>query len=177
MLLKKVKLIAPNNYQEVLADLFSKEVYSTNKEQYDKRNQTNRSKVESDIYIGKMAEFAVWNFLIEQSKLATFPDIGVYPKELKSFDADITSGDVKIHVKSCMDVGDFPNSWVFQPNDFLCTSPSDKEFIAFVICYPVNKFEAYFISALKVLDMYRPPRNEWLHKKVIYEEELIKLEI
>jgi hypothetical protein len=177
MLLKKVKLIAPNNYQEVLADLFSKEVYSTNKEQYDKRNQTNRSKVESDIYIGKMAEFAVWNFLIEQSKSATFPDIGVYPKELKSFDADITSGDVKIHVKSCMDVWEYPNSWVFQPNDSLCTSPSDKEFIAFVICSPDKKFEAYFVLASKVIELYRPPRKEGLDKKVIYEENLMILEV
>jgi hypothetical protein len=177
MLLKKVRLIAPNNYQHTLAELFMNEVYSTNKEFYEKRKQSDASKVKSDIYIWKMGEFSVCNFLIDQIKSATFPDIGVYPEKMKSFDADINSGDVKIHVKSCMDVGDFPNSWVFQPNDFLCTNPSEKEFIAFVICYPIKKFEAYFISALKVLDMYRPPRNEWLHKKVIYEEELIKLEV
>ena len=177
MLLKKVKLIAPNNYQHTLAELFMKEVYSTNKEQYDKRNQTQRSKVESDIYIGKMAEFAVWNFLINQSKSATFPDIGVYPKELKSFDADITSGDVKIHVKCCMEVWDYQNSWVFQPNDSLCTSPSEKEFIAFVICSPDKKFEAYFVLASKVIGMYRPPRKESLDKKVIYEENLMVLEV
>jgi hypothetical protein len=160
-----------------LSELFSKEVYSTNKDQYDKRNQTNKSKVESDIYIGKMAEFAVWNFLVDQGKPATFPDIMIYPKEMKSFDADITSGDIKVHVKSCMDVSQFPNSWVFQPNDSLCTSPSEKEFIAFVICYPAKKFEAYFVSALKVIGMYRPPRKEGLDKKVIYEENLITLEI
>jgi len=177
MLLKKVSLIAPSVYQHCLAELFMKEVYSTNKDQYDKRNQTNRSKVESDIYMGKMAEFAVWNFLVDQKKPATFPDIGVYPKELKSFDADINSGDVKIHVKSCMDVSQFPNSWVFQPNDSLCISPSDKEFLALVISYPSKKFEAYFVSASKVIELYRPPRKEGLDKKVIYEEDLITLEI
>lgn len=174
---KKVKLIAPNLYQHQLAELFVKEVYASNQAHYDKRNQSNKSKVESDIYIGKMAEFAVWNLLIDQKKSATFPDIGVYPKELKSFDADISSGEIKIHVKSCMDVSQYPNSWVFQPNDPLCISPSDKEFLALVICYPDSKFEAYFVSASKLTKSYKPPRKEGLDKKVIYEEDLIKLEI
>ena len=177
MNIKKKILISPNFYQKLLCELFMKEVYSTNKEQYEKRNQTNKNKVQSDIYIGKMAEFAVWNYLIKCNKLATFPDIGIYPKNLKSFDADIISKDIKVHVKSCNDIGVFPNSWLFQPNDTLCTFPSDKDFIAFVVCYPDNKFESYFIQANKIINLYKIPIKINLNKKVIYEEDLIKIKL
>lgn len=177
MQLKKVNLIEPSLYQHTLAELFVKEVYSSNEKLYKDRNPASKIKIKSDIYLGKMAEFAVWNFLISQSKSSTFPDVGVYPQHLKSYDADIISADNRIHVKSCMNGGSYPNSWVFQPNDKLCTSPSDKDFVALVVCYPSKKFEAYFVSAKNITELYRPPVKQGVDKKVIYEEDLMSLEV
>jgi hypothetical protein len=119
----------------------------------------------------------VWNFLIAQGKSSTFPDIGVYPRKLKSYDADIISVGNDIHVKCCMDAGSYPNSWLFQPNEDVCTTPSDKEFVVLVVCYPAKRFEAYFVQAKNLVRLYRPPLKQGLDKKVIYEEDLVKLDI
>jgi len=174
MQLKKLKLIAPDTYQEKLSDIFSKEVFYTNLDKYKQRNQSDVKKVISDIYIGKMAEFAVWNYLQRDGKDATFPDIMIYSANKKSYDADITAGDVKIHVKSCVAMGVYPISWVFQPNDPVTISPSNKDFLALVSIEDDNSFNAYFVKALDVLKIYEKPKKEGLDKKVIYESTLLQ---
>lgn len=176
MQLRKLNLIPPNTYQHTLAELFSEEVFKTNGI-YKDRNNSKDSKIKADIYRGKMAEFAVWNYLISLQRQATFPDIAVYPKEMKSYDADIIAGNNKIHVKSFMVGGDMPISWMFQPNDTLIVNPSDEEFIAFVIMFPVKRFEAYFVQANKVLDLYKSPTMAGINKKTIFEDDLIQLEL
>ena len=174
MLLKKLKLIAPSTYQEKLADIFSKEVFNTNILKYAERKQTDVKKIISDIYIGKMAEFAVWNYLQQDGKDATFPDIVIYSAKKKSYDADITSGDVKIHVKCCVAMGVYPISWVFQPNDPVTINPSNKDFLALVSIEADNSFNAYFVKAADVLQMYEAPKKVGLDKKVIYESTLLQ---
>jgi hypothetical protein len=174
MQLKKLKLIAPDTYQEKLSDIFSKEVFYTNLDKYKQRNQSDVKKVISDIYIGKMSEFAVWNYLQRDGKDATFPDIMIYPANKKSYDADITAGDVKIHVKSCVAMGVYPISWVFQPNDPVTINPSNKDFLALVSIEDDNSFNAYFVKAADVLQIYEKPKKEGLDKKVIYESTLLQ---
>jgi hypothetical protein len=171
---KKVKLIEPDGYQEKLSSMFAEEVYDTNREMYESRNQSNRKKVIADIYLGKMAEFAVWNLLQKQGKDATFPDIMIYQANKKSYDADITAGDTKIHVKSCIAMGLYPVSWVFQPNDPVTINPSNKDFLALVSIEEDKYFEAYFIKAIDVIEIYEAPRKEGLDKKVIYESTLLQ---
>ena len=51
MQLKKLKLIAPDTYQEKLADMFSKEVFNTNITKYAERQQSDVKKIIADIYI------------------------------------------------------------------------------------------------------------------------------
>jgi hypothetical protein len=174
MQLKKLKLIAPDTYQEKLSDIFSKEVFYTNLDKYKQRNQSDVKKVISDIYIGKMSEFAVWNYLQRDGKDATFPDIMIYPANKKSYDADITAGDVKIHVKSCVAMGVYPISWVFQPNDPVTINPSNKDFLALVSIEDDNSFNAYFVKAADMLQIYEKPKKEGLDKKVIYESTLLQ---
>jgi hypothetical protein len=174
MQLKKLKLIAPDTYQEKLSDIFSKEVFYTNLDKYKQRNQSDVKKVISDIYIGKMSEFAVWNYLQRDGKDATFPDIMIYPANKKSYDADIKAGDVKIHVKSCVAMGVYPISWVFQPNDPVTINPSNKDFLALVSIEDDNSFNAYFVKAADVLQIYEKPKKEGLDKKVIYESTLLQ---
>jgi hypothetical protein len=169
MQLKKLKLIAPDTYQEKLADMFSKEVFNTNIEKYIERKQSDVKKIIADIYIGKMAEYAVWNYLQRDGKDATFPDIAIYPAKKKSYDADI-----KLHVKSCIAMGVYPISWVFQPNDPVTINPSNKDFLALVSIEDDNSFNAYFVKAVDVLEMYEKPKKEGLDKKVIYESTLLQ---
>lgn len=171
---KKLKLIAPDTYQEKLADMFSKQVFNTNIEKYAERQQSDVKKVISDIYVGKMAEFAVWNYLQRDGKDATMPDIMVYSAKKKSYDADISCGDIKIHVKSCIAMGVYPVSWVFQPNDPVTISPSNKDYLALVSIEDGVIFEAYFVKAADVMKIYEAPKKEGLDKKVIYESTLLQ---
>jgi hypothetical protein len=171
---KKLKLIAPDTYQEKLADMFSKQVFNTNVEKYAERNQSDVKKIISDIYIGKMAEYAVWNYLQRDGKDATFPDIAIYPAKKKSYDADITAGDIKSHVKCCVAMGVYPISWVFQPNDPVTINPSNKDFLALVSIEEDNSFNAYFIKAADMLQIYEAPKKVGLDKKVIYESTLLQ---
>lgn len=173
---KKLRLIAPSNYQERLCTLFSSEVYHTNKDMYSSRNQTDENKVRSDIYLGKMAEFAVYNYLISKGKKCSAPDILIYQAKQKSYDADLFVNDSSpLHVKSCMSSSAYGNSWVFQPNDPLVTEPAEDETIALVIVNSNAEFDCYIVKALDAVDMYRAPRKIELNKKVLYEEDFTNL--
>jgi hypothetical protein len=175
MLQKKLKLTAPSTYQEALANLFSKEVFynssSGNLYKTRTRNNVKEENLISDIYLGKMAEFAVWNFLHKQKKNATFPDINVYESYRKNYDADIMIGETKVHVKSCSE-NSYGNSWVFRPSDPIVSNPDENDFVALVVLTKQSTFDAYFLSAIELLGMYKPPRNPDYHMMVIYEEDL-----
>jgi hypothetical protein len=173
---KKLRLIEPSAYQERLCTLFSSEVFHTNKDMYASRNQTNENKVRSDIYMGKMAEFAVYNYLISKGKICSAPDVMIYTAKQKSYDADLLiNGIAPLHVKSCMVVSGYDNSWVFQPNDPLVTSPLEDETIALVSVTSDGVFDCYIVKATDVLFMYKPARKIELNKKVLYEQDFIEL--
>lgn len=173
---KKLRLIEPSAYQERLCTLFSSEVFHTNKDMYASRNQTNENKVRADIYIGKMAEFAVYNYLISKGKNCSAPDVMIYSAKKKSYDADLfINGTAPLHVKSCMEVSGYDNSWVFQPNDPLVTTPLEDETIALVTATADGVFDCYIVKAIDMLFMYKPPRKIELNKKVLYEQDLIEL--
>ena len=172
---KRHNLIAPNTYQESLCSAFSNEVYQTNKDMYAQRNQNNESKIKNDIYIGKLAEFAVYNYLIYKGKTVSAPDIMIYESKKKSYDADLyINKESPLHIKSCIDIGVQHNSWLFQPNDPITNAPTEDDMIAFVVITPEAVFYCYIIKASDILDMYREPRNQLLNKKVIYEIDLTK---
>jgi len=176
MQLKKLRLIAPSPYQERLCTLFSSEVYQTNKDMYASRNQTNENKVRADIYLGKLAEYAVFNYLISKGRKCSAPDITIYEAKQKSYDADLyVNGQSPLHVKSCIQAQGYGNSWVFQPNDPLVLSPSEDETIALVVATSDAVFDCYIVKALDVIEMYRAPRKIELNKKVLYEEDFIQL--
>lgn len=171
---KKHNLIAPSLYQEKLCKVFSDEVYRSNKDMYARRNQDNESKVKADIYLGKLAEFAVFNYLWTAGKEVSAPDIMVYEVKDKSYDADLYINDTSpLHVKSCMETGGYGNSWVFQPNDPLVSKPNEDETIALVVVNDRGEFYCYIVKATEVASMYREPRKATLNKKVLYEEDFI----
>lgn len=172
MQVKKIKLVAPTSYQESLSYIFSKEISVKMRDVNKQRGEGKLSKTESWAYNGKMAEFAVYNTLIKSYKNVTPPDVHIYPIERKSNDADIIADGRLVHIKSAMNVSGFENSWMFSLKDPICETPNEMDIIALVITYPEKLFEAYFIKAIDLVGLYKPPYNQSTTGKAIYETDL-----
>ena len=111
---------------------FSKYSVFSSLSEYEKRNQFNEDKIINDIYNGKKAEFLVYNFLISKQKKLASPDLNIYERYNKSYDADLHLKNVNIHVKSHKVNGNFPVSWVFQKKDPLLLEVKNNNYLAFV---------------------------------------------
>src|SRR5262245_25836486 len=82
---------------------------------YNDSFQNNRDKIKHDSYNGKLAEFAVYNRIIEKGFECTKPDLNIYDIDKRSWEHDLVvkaNGlQYNIHVKSCDARW---GSWVFQ---------------------------------------------------------------
>ena len=103
---------------------FAEEVISTNVEEYAKRNQTDIELIKKQIYEGKLAEWATCKFYKDMKMdHCTEPDMKIYSKDEKSFDADLhikfRNFRRNIHVKSQNESSAkrFGTSFLFQKND------------------------------------------------------------
>jgi hypothetical protein len=155
-----------SDYQTLLVNIFAEHCISTNKSTYTLRNQGDMSKVLVDIINGKIAEYMVFNTLLLKGKKPTPPDIMIYDKAFKTFDADIKCGDINVHVKSCEAESLFANSWVFQPNDTLVNTKLDTEYLA--LCVMSDEPYMYLVKASD-MDYNRPAKVN-LDKRVVYED-------
>lgn len=154
-----------DNSEYLLCVQFAKDVINSNMDAYANRNQADFIKVFNDLVIGKVCEFVVYNELG-----TSYPDLKVYAKKDKSFDADLTLDDYKIHVKSCRKKSIFGESWVFQEEDELVTKPSSKDVLALCVIDEIQ-VEFYTIPAKKAV--YKEPVKKNLRKKVIYKKDVV----
>lgn len=160
----KIKLDPITEYQRLQCELFSKFSVFSSLDEYKRRGQANKDKIISDIYNGKVAEFMVYNFFIKKGKSLHSPDVNIYSKRMKSFDADLVIGDVNIHVKSHIKNDMFPVSWMFQKNDPL---PSRD-----YLCLVVNNNYMY-IKKVSEVKFSEPMKESLRHTKVcLYEKTL-----
>lgn len=160
---------------ESLCLKFANSVYNTNFDEYNRRNQKDKNKIILDITIGKIAEFAVFNYMYSQGYFVTYPDLRVYEKEKKSFDSDlyvIKDGlTFRMHVKSQkLNMSkQFGESWSFQNNDPLIIKPTNKDYIALCIVDNLNVKINDIVKANKILGKYSDPKKKSLTtKKVLY---------
>lgn len=178
MLLKKVNLIAPSSYQETLCDKFSNEVSHKrdNRKFYGTKGEWSFYKLKQWAYLGKMAEFAVFNTMIINDKynFISPPDIMIYDSKRKSHAADIVVDERNIHVKSFVSEEGRAPSWLFSTEDKLVTSPSALDIVALVTITLPKKFEAYFIPAVDLIGKYEAPFNAKTIAHAIYEETLLR---
>lgn len=168
----KIQLNPITEYQEKQCDLFSKYSVFSSLSEYEKRNQFNKDKIINDIYNGKKAEFLVYNFLISKQKKIISPDLNIYEKYNKSYNADLYSENVNIHVKSHMVNNNFPISWVFQKKDPLLLEIKEQNFLALVV---MNK-DINYMYLKKITDVnFKEPIKESLRKTklCIYESDLL----
>lgn len=144
---------------------FAEQCCPTNKDEYASRNQTNIDKIKKDIRIGKMAEFAVFYILKEKGlENLTPPDLKIYKKNEKSFDADLKCDGYKIHVKSqdLESARAWGDSWTFQKEDPLFKKITDQDhFIGVKVDEKNNKIEIMLSRKIKDL-VFAPPVLEKL---------------
>lgn len=149
--------------------LFAKACIDTNEDEYSRRNQSNKNKIVSDIYNGKLAEIMVFRLFKKRKQSPKPIDFLIYSSKEKSFEADMLTNKHNVHIKSCKDDTKFPNSWLFQPWDDLVVNPNEFDVIVLVVLKSTNSY-CYIIPAMNA--KYEKPILSHLNKKVIYEKKL-----
>ena len=113
------KVTLPDNEWEKLytsCRVFAEEEYETTGAHRRKRRQCNDKRVKMQTADGKMGEWLAVKYLKSKGLSCTDPDMEIYSRKHKSFDADMRIGKHHIHCKTqCADsASKFGISWVFQ---------------------------------------------------------------
>jgi hypothetical protein len=97
---------------------------------YTYRGEKNKAKMFDDILIGTLGEWAAYKFLKDLDIKVSKPDMKIYEKRRKSFDADLTNDKFKFHVKSQSVVSRkrYGSSWLLQRSDKVVSDPQDGEY-------------------------------------------------
>lgn len=130
----------------------------------------------------------VFNHYSNEGRQVSPVDFAIYSGKKKSFDADLIVDGYKIHVKSCFDKSEYPNSWLFQKQDSLIRTESEEDIILTVVItseigvFPTNA-HAYFVHAKEIAlnsagnALYSEPVVFQLRrtKVALYEKDLLSL--
>jgi hypothetical protein len=174
---KKVNLIEPSSYQEKLCELFAKESIINRGKIYSSKGTGDPKKLEQYAYLGKMAEYAVFNTLLASGKYSTVspPDVAIYEKKDRSHAADLVADGRNVHVKSCNANEWIATSWLFSTEDPIVDNPTELDIVAFVAMRPnPKKFECYFVKATELKGMYKKPVYSKTVAHAIYESDLLQ---
>lgn len=172
--MNKIKLEKPDEYTLKRCEIFADFSVQSSVDEYARRNQNNIEKIKLDIYRGKVAEFMIYNYLVKKGKETTIPDLEIYDKYHKSFDADLVCEGRNLHVKSHFVNSNFPVSWVFQKKDKITNKNTKNDYLCLVV---MNKsWDSWFyIEEPKLLDFKEPKKESLKASKVcIYEKDLTK---
>ena len=101
-----------------LCHQYAKDELASTWEQKNKRNQFNKDAMIHQTTCGKIAEWACTLFFTDKPCTISDPDMKIYDKYQKSFDADLTVDGLDLHVKSqsTESAKRFGTSWMFQYN-------------------------------------------------------------
>jgi len=151
---------------------------------YAYRGESNVSKMEEDIIIGTMGEYAVFNLLKDCGLKCSRPDLKIYEKRRKSFDADLSAysqlENFEVHVKSQSLKSEkrYGQSYLFQRSDKLIRNPQVEDVMAFTTVDVENEtvevvgfVNSKIMIDLQLLGECKVPR--YRHSKVaVYLKEL-----
>jgi hypothetical protein len=146
---------------------------------YRVRGEASKAKMVDDIVTGSVAEFAVYQYLINKGLECTKPDLSIHQNGQKSFSADLKSGNYLIHVKSQSkdSASKYGDSWLFQIEDKALTLPSENGYLLMCIVDGDTvdiKGAAWIIDILEADAVSRPKVGKYaLWKKAIYLSDLI----
>lgn len=144
-------MICVKKYRTV-SRLFALRVLETNKYLYESRGASCSQKILSDITVGKLGEFAVYEMF--RSKGVSRPDLSVYSKDKKSYDADLKMYGSNIHVKS-KDLKlalRYGLDWTFQNKDPLFSGVKRNDIIALCVV-DIENYKADVKTLLKWSDI------------------------
>ena len=167
-----MKLIKPSTQIMEVCHKFAEQSAASSMDEYARRNQHSIDKIKLDIFRGKVAEFQVWQHLVDRARDVVPPDVAIYDKYHKTFDADLVCNGQNLHVKSHMRNPRFPVSWVFQKRDKLTYAPSDNDWLCLVTLDADFSGTLYIRHAKEVT--FEQPKKESLRasKVCVYEGSL-----
>lgn len=160
-----MSIVALSQNQKDICKNFASSVVSTNIDAYRRRNQTDVTKIIDDIYVGKLGEFAAYNFLKHGRRELAAPDVEIYGARKKSFAADLVTTTHKYHVKTMKreSAERYGLSWSFQIQDPLVKNPAINDVLA--LCEEINgEIDIKcFVRASRVCGLYTKPKLAKLH--------------
>lgn len=150
---------------------------------YAKRNQEDNVKRIMDAKIGKLGEIAAYHYLKVKYLDVSYPDFAILLARQKSWDYDLKSSEMNIHVKSQSkeQSSKFGESWMFQLEDsHIFKNYSDKDYVVFVVVDLQHK-NALIKSIMSIKDLHKlqlfeQPRKKDLrnNKATVYYKSLTK---
>lgn len=147
---------------------------------YSKRNQFDANKRKLDTKIGKLGELVVYNTLIKTTSDISYPDFKIYDAKSKSWDFDLKSSSMNIHVKTqeVLQSSKYGESWIFQNEDKkIFKTYSENDFVAFVLVDILNK-NGQIRKLVKLKDLHdknlfkKPKLIHLSSKSAVYYEDL-----
>lgn len=103
---------------------------------YATRNQFNNQKRIKDQVVGKLAELAVFKYLTSKDVDISYPDFEIYEKKNKSWDYDLKSENINVHVKgqNVEQSKKYGESWIFQKQDkHIFIENKKNDYVSFVL--------------------------------------------
>lgn len=168
--------ISKSGNMALTAARFSETVVDTNLILYARRKQTNRAKIVSQIFSGKIAELGVYLAFTTHNLSVSKPDFQVYEAKEKSYDSDLqlTVGEVviPIHIKSmeAKTARKYGLSWTFQKG----RGGTDAEVFfkksggLMTFCEVSEDEENYFVELKFILQL-----SELQEKKELFKEPVV----
>lgn len=143
---------------------------------YKYRGESRQDKMIDDIKIGCLGEWAVYKHLQQLGYDPSEPDMKIYEKRRKSFDADIYCDEIEVHVKSqgVKSAKRYGNSWLVQRSDKLVSEPKDNQIFAFTNVN-LETMKVTIIGYCWAKDMIYGECKVWSYqktKKAIYIREI-----
>lgn len=161
---------------------FAEDCYKSNKDEYKRRGQCDKWAIIQQIFIGKIAEYGVYNYLCDKSMFQMLsPDLVIYDKGNKSYDADLFFNGFNIHVKSQDErqVKTYGRSYLLQKNDPITIAPKLSDIACFTSVIPDihNVLVHGFITCNRLIKWLGTPKKEALRatKHAIYLSEDMNL--
>ena len=169
---------------------FAKKSIDTNKVWWEKRGQSKTERMFNQIIRGKRSEFAVYLYLAGRGIPCSVPDVAVYAKAGKGYDADLITAQHELHVKSQRKkihvksqtqkmASKYGASWIFQNTDRLVAEPKDNDVIALTHTFLDDDYRVQIVGFVYATDVVKnytlPDVYQLRHSKVVLRLEDIEL--
>lgn len=136
----KIRIKIPQHIRDI-CEKFSNDVIESNYDCYKNRGQDKLDQILYNLSNGKICQFAAWRWIKYNGFDIEQPDLTIYGKSKKSFDADLKLQNLNIHVKSCSDYIEsrYGLSWSFQKQDSLINDTKNNDAILLTKLITNNK--------------------------------------